>query len=651
MMNYSGCRTTTRQTLRLAAIVVILASYTMPSICSPLEQHQDGINNNNDKTNKTTRRVVQACGISSQYNWVNWMESIETDFPLVFPTTDQDMQDIVLAATQGGCKIRPVGTGHSYSGIVANKVEEGNVIIVNLADYEPPTHWHFVLDKERLRVRMSAGATLVDLQRFLIEQGYRLPIHTGGPLFSLGGVYLNPSVHGNTIDEDRCTSLLTGVRAILANGTIVEVTENDPGEIEHWRGSMGLLGIALAIELRVYKFNGLSLSRRSVKFGKKNWNQENFEEILQSELEGKDYFTFGYTYWNNECLFFTGYIDGRPEDYDLETALEFYDNVKAKVPTMAKTGGMKTPTLALKLLDTLPASIPESELFSLFFETSIDSAIKNPGDGYFLFPDGQGSPALEIHGSFRCVTDCISDGIFFGVIDASRKYFDQSADATFPTLQIGVRFFDVKPGMMTLEHLRPPGRHIGVYFFEPRSPGNTVQPVQEKLMGLQQVWDDFSGGTIGGHHSKHYGIGRVGDDLDGVYPYQNVTFANRFYDATTRSNFLALMNQYDPQGIFAAGEALLLLGVSTNKFEPRKTNFETTALADTSCKSAGSAECISGCCCTFCGDGDDDDEALGKTSSSLFQCTEGGLLAAGSQCAVDCQCSSGHCHKLILRCT
>jgi len=42
------------------------------------------------------------------------MGSVETDFPLVFPKTDQELRDIVAAATEGGCKVRPVGTGHSY---------------------------------------------------------------------------------------------------------------------------------------------------------------------------------------------------------------------------------------------------------------------------------------------------------------------------------------------------------------------------------------------------------------------------------------------------------------------------------------------------------------------------------------------------------
>jgi len=59
-------------------------------------------------------KTVSACGIASTQNWVNWMGSVETDFPLVFPKTDQELRDIVAAATEGGCKVRPVGTGHSY---------------------------------------------------------------------------------------------------------------------------------------------------------------------------------------------------------------------------------------------------------------------------------------------------------------------------------------------------------------------------------------------------------------------------------------------------------------------------------------------------------------------------------------------------------
>jgi len=41
------------------------------------------------------------------------------------------------------------------------------------------------------------------------------------------------------------------------------------------------------------------------------------------------------------------------------------------------------------------------------------------------------------------------------------------------------------------------------------------------------------------------------------------------------------MQTNDPDGIFAGGEGLFLLGVSGTKFEPRKLDMQSTTLVDT----------------------------------------------------------------------
>ena len=60
-----------------------------------------------DELSKPTKeqRQVKACGITSDLNWVNWMESVETDYPFVFPKSDDELRDIVQAASNGGCKV------------------------------------------------------------------------------------------------------------------------------------------------------------------------------------------------------------------------------------------------------------------------------------------------------------------------------------------------------------------------------------------------------------------------------------------------------------------------------------------------------------------------------------------------------------------
>lgn len=121
---------------------------------------------------------------------------------MLFPETDADVQEIVKRAVAGGCRVRPVGTGHSYGGMVAQK-QETDVIVVSLAEYKPPDKWNFALDEEALTVRAPAGATTLDLMRFLRKRGYRLPVNLGSHLFSLGGIYLNPSTHGGAFGTDR----------------------------------------------------------------------------------------------------------------------------------------------------------------------------------------------------------------------------------------------------------------------------------------------------------------------------------------------------------------------------------------------------------------------------------------------------------------
>lgn len=146
-----------------------------------------------------------------------------------------------------------MGATHSVSGVVVQKPET-NVVTVNLADVVP-SGWNFILDEPRSVVRAPAGASLFDLQEFIRPKGYLLPTFTASPLFALGGVFLSPSVHGATIAEDRLTTLLVGVRAMLANGTIVE--EFGETSMRNWRGSLGFLGIATGLEIRVRKDTGL----------------------------------------------------------------------------------------------------------------------------------------------------------------------------------------------------------------------------------------------------------------------------------------------------------------------------------------------------------------------------------------------------------
>jgi len=343
-----------------------------------------------------------------------------------------------------------------------------------------------VLDESRLRLRMSAGATLLDVHKILIERGYRLPTQTGGPIFSLGGVFMSPYVHGESC---------RGRPQYYASYGCAR----QQSEVRHCRGSMGLLGLVLNVELRIERFEGRSGKNEIIKFGK-DWNKERFESVTRSKMDGTDYFNVHYSYWKNACLYRTDSIDGKPEDFDVEAAMNFYNELDNDYLDLGKTGGDKLSAALSNLIEAVAPAPIVAEIVLNTIKNSGNQAV--PGDGYAIFPNSVVAPNMEITAFIRCESDCFEDGMMFGVLDATRQYFDREHSFRFPSTRTEIRLFTVKEDSMTLEHLRLPGRYMSVSYVELLKIGKTAQKQAEKLMGLQRVWDEFSQQTMSSHHGK-----------------------------------------------------------------------------------------------------------------------------------------------------
>lgn len=168
------------------------------------------------------------CGLTSEQSYRNWHQVWGTTDPVVHPRNDAELASTVATAYAAGCRVRPVGTMHSYDGLVAQKAEV-DTVVVSLALYTPPPAWDNVVNAATPSVRMGAGRTFLDLMQLVRYRGYLMVTQTTGPFFSLAGVFFSPSVHGSAFDADRLASLVVGLRAMLSNGTSVAIT--DPAQV------------------------------------------------------------------------------------------------------------------------------------------------------------------------------------------------------------------------------------------------------------------------------------------------------------------------------------------------------------------------------------------------------------------------------------
>jgi len=555
---------------------------------------------------------------------------------------------------------------------------------------------------------------------------------TAGPFFSIGGVIANPSVHGSAFAAERLHKYATGFRVMLANGTIREIS--DAQGVKDWRGSMGLLGVMLAVQYDVTLDTGIEMDCFNVQFCAGSglsctnsygglmssspsvsytappgftppptwsgpyygyggaWSQSAINTYLNSIANSYDTMEMFYNPYTDELqalvMKFTG---GSYFNYSATTSI--YTQLVGKFSDLSKSGGQIRYDNAI--LSTLAATTENLELLGPIIMSQgmgiTQSAWQgqNSGptarrDGYFI-PSDNLIPFNQLYIYAKCVTDCINDNLLFHMIDNTRTFLQNvinpaSLSSWFPTLQVEFRIINIQSGTLTLEHLSA-GKWIGFEIVNIAE--NTIYSNHHLtyFYNLEQIWKNTAnvyGQGFALHHGKSWGTGPYsGMSPQYYFPFQNTSQTQNVYSSAVRSQFLSTMANYDPNALFAAGQALEMLnypGYSV-KFDPRKSmgarclsgqdaecaDSGAVCMANTcnvspicsvffpcpsgttcdwgTCRQTGlpyaipcntNSQCSSNICCAgFCSDSDAD------------------LLPSGSLCTSSCQCASGTCFVLV----
>eukprot|EP01063_Lacrimia_lanifica_P019268 TRINITY_DN2639_c0_g2_i4.p1 TRINITY_DN2639_c0_g2~~TRINITY_DN2639_c0_g2_i4.p1 ORF type:complete len:727 (+),score=277.64 TRINITY_DN2639_c0_g2_i4:71-2182(+) len=232
--------------------------------------------------------VVSRCGVSSTATYINFEQSLATDMPILYPKNDAEMGALMATVAGHGCKLRPVGAGHSSPAVIAG---DGDVdfVGVSLAEYTPDDlGWNMTLDAQG-RVRAPAGISLFDLYHYTRPQGWFLESQTAGPIFTLGGVIAN-SVHGGVHGKGYLNQYVTALRVGVWTGTAMAVRViTDEAELRHWRNSYGVLGVMLAVEMQLNKRQNFAITTTGHTFSEAQWSRDYVDAYFNKIVDGKLY--------------------------------------------------------------------------------------------------------------------------------------------------------------------------------------------------------------------------------------------------------------------------------------------------------------------------------------------------------------------------
>ncbi|MBW0150765.1 MAG: D-arabinono-1,4-lactone oxidase [Phenylobacterium sp.] len=210
--------------------------------------------------------------------WTNWSGSVRAQ-PAQFaqPKTLDDLQALV----RGAAKVRVVGAGHSFTPLC-----ETDGLLLNLSELEG----ELVIAPDRKTVTAPAGWSLKRLTKAMWDEGLSLPNQGDVNPQSLAGA-IGTGTHGTGRDLGSLSTLVQGVQAVMADGTVAETSRAQNADLfEGQRLSLGLFGVITAATIDV-----LPAYRLEERVEKKPmaWVYENFDDLAQRHRHA-EFFVFPY---------------------------------------------------------------------------------------------------------------------------------------------------------------------------------------------------------------------------------------------------------------------------------------------------------------------------------------------------------------------
>lgn len=182
---------------------------------------------------------------------------------LLFPKSEEEIQEGIKKAIQAKKKVRIIGTGHSF-----NPLWVTDHILISLDEYQGLVR----VDQENKQVVVKAGTKLSTLGDLLFEEGLAMENLGDIDAQSLGGT-IGTGTHGTGLGFGSISTQVIGIRLINGLGEMVYCSRKKNRDLfKAAQVSLGLLGVITEITLQCVSAYKLELFNR----------QEILTEVIES---------------------------------------------------------------------------------------------------------------------------------------------------------------------------------------------------------------------------------------------------------------------------------------------------------------------------------------------------------------------------------
>lgn len=175
-------------------------------------------------------------------HWRNWVgnQSCITRYTGA-PTNDDQLSDMVRAATAEGLNVRCAGSGHSFTPVVGT-----SGLLLSLSQMKGVKN----IDREKRRVTAAAGTTINELGQVLKQNGLSMVNQGDIDSQALAGAFTT-GTHGTGATLGNLASSIVGMKMVQPDGSVLNVDETTPDLLRASRVSIGTLGVISEITLQL----------------------------------------------------------------------------------------------------------------------------------------------------------------------------------------------------------------------------------------------------------------------------------------------------------------------------------------------------------------------------------------------------------------
>lgn len=197
----------------------------------------------------------------------NWAGNIVFNpSTIAYPTTEEEIQKVVLKAVNDRKKVRIIGTGHSFTAVCAT-----DDVLVSLDNYQGLIS----VDKNLVRATVKGGTKLNLLGELLFKEGMAMENLGDIDVQSIAGT-ISTGTHGTGTAFGTISTQVIALKFINGKGEIVECSEtNNRALFKAAQVSLGTFGIITELTLQCVPAYKLALQNK----------KEQLSEVLNTLAE------------------------------------------------------------------------------------------------------------------------------------------------------------------------------------------------------------------------------------------------------------------------------------------------------------------------------------------------------------------------------